>query len=83
SRVALGCMAAVLFLLMFAPAVLGAGAIYRMTALFIYVILAVIDIERDQRGARLPLDQPVEVDEQMGEFGDDPHADRELAALQA
>ncbi|MGO6854327.1 branched-chain amino acid ABC transporter permease [Rhizobium leguminosarum] len=40
SRVALGCMAAVLALLMFAPAVLGAGAIDRMTALFIYVILA-------------------------------------------
>ncbi|MBY3048415.1 branched-chain amino acid ABC transporter permease [Rhizobium laguerreae] len=40
SRVALGCMAAVLGLLMFAPTVLGAGAIDRMTALFIYVILA-------------------------------------------
>lgn len=40
SRVALGCMAAVLVLLMFAPTVLGAGAIDRMTALFIYVILA-------------------------------------------
>lgn len=40
SRVALGSMAAVLALLMFAPAVLGAGAIDRLTALFIYVILA-------------------------------------------
>ncbi|EJZ18969.1 inner-membrane translocator, partial [Rhizobium sp. Pop5] len=40
SRVALASMAAVLALLIFAPAVLGAGAIDRMTALFIYVILA-------------------------------------------
>jgi branched-chain amino acid transport system permease protein len=40
SRLALGAMAAVLVFLALAPAVLGAGAIDRMTALFIYVILA-------------------------------------------
>ena len=40
SRLALGSMAAVLALLALAPAVLGAGAIDRLTALFIYVILA-------------------------------------------
>ena len=40
SRVALGSMAAMLALLALAPAILGAGAIDRMTALFIYVVLA-------------------------------------------
>jgi branched-chain amino acid transport system permease protein len=39
SRLALGAMAAVLVFLALAPAVLGAGAIDRITALFIYVIL--------------------------------------------
>lgn len=39
SRLALGAMAAVLVILALAPAVLGAGAIDRITALFIYVIL--------------------------------------------
>ncbi|MDE1994321.1 MAG: branched-chain amino acid ABC transporter permease [Rhizobiaceae bacterium] len=40
SRLALGAMAVVLVFLAFAPAILGVGAIDRMTALFIYVILA-------------------------------------------
>ncbi len=40
SRLALSTMAAVLCLLALAPLVLGAGAVDRMTALFVYVILA-------------------------------------------
>lgn len=40
SRLALSTMAAVLCLLALAPFVLGAGAVDRMTALFVYVILA-------------------------------------------
>jgi branched-chain amino acid transport system permease protein len=39
SRLALGAMAALLVFLALAPAVLGAGAIDRITALFVYVIL--------------------------------------------